>query len=59
MNVEDVFWQKGRRWIRLHEKGGKHHIMPAHHNLQDCLVTESIALVGIVTHPLDAATRAS
>ncbi len=35
MNVEDVFWQKGWRWVRLHEKGGKRHTMPAHHNLQD------------------------
>lgn len=31
MNVED-YWQNGKRWwLRLHEKGGKHHEVPAHH----------------------------
>ncbi|MEM7503798.1 MAG: tyrosine-type recombinase/integrase [Pseudomonadota bacterium] len=50
MNVEDVFWQKGRRWVRLHEKGGKHHTMPAHHNLQDYL-EEYLAAAGIVDDP--------
>ena len=24
-------------WLRLHEKGGKHHEMPAHHNLEEYL----------------------
>lgn len=34
MRVED-FYANGRRWwIRLHEKGGKHHELPAHHNLE-------------------------
>jgi site-specific recombinase XerD len=34
MNVED-YWQNGKRWwIRLHEKGGKHHEVPAHHNAE-------------------------
>ena len=46
MNVEDVFWQRGRRWVRLHEKGGKEHTMPAHHNLQDYL-EEYLAAAGI------------
>jgi site-specific recombinase XerD len=37
MNVED-FCQRGRRqWVRLHEKGGKHHEVPAHHNLDEYL----------------------
>jgi len=32
MNVDDV-WLNGRRcWIRLHEKGGRYHEMPLHHN---------------------------
>jgi len=32
MKVED-FYQNGKRWwIRLHEKGGKRHEVPAHHN---------------------------
>ena len=34
MNVEDLFYQHNRLWLRLHEKGGKHHEMPAHHNLE-------------------------
>lgn len=34
MRVED-FHPVGRRWwVRLHEKGGKHHELPAHHNLE-------------------------
>jgi integrase/recombinase XerC len=37
MKVEDVFVQKRRLWIRLHEKGGKEHAMPCHHNLEDYL----------------------
>lgn len=37
MNVEDVFVQRGRLWVRLHEKGGKHHDMPCHHSLEDYL----------------------
>jgi integrase/recombinase XerC len=28
MRVEDVFVQNRRVWVRLHEKGGKHHEMP-------------------------------
>lgn len=30
MNVEDYFPQGKRWWFRLHEKGGKHHEVPAH-----------------------------
>ena len=37
MNVQDVFMQQGRLWVRLHEKGGKEHTMPAHHNLETYL----------------------
>ena len=34
MNVAD-YWQNGKRWwLRLHEKGGKHHELPAHHNAE-------------------------
>jgi integrase len=33
MKVEDVYVQGKRTWVRLHEKGGKRHEMPAHHNL--------------------------
>ena len=34
MRVEDYYPQGRRMWLRLHEKGGKHHEMPAHHNLE-------------------------
>lgn len=37
MRVEDVFTLKGRLWVRLHEKGGKEHEMPCHHNLETYL----------------------
>jgi integrase/recombinase XerC len=32
--VEDVHVQNQRLWVRLHEKGGKRHEMPCHHNLE-------------------------
>jgi site-specific recombinase XerD len=34
MNVEDYYPQGKRWWVRLHEKGGKQHEMPAHHLLE-------------------------
>jgi len=34
MKGEDYFPQGKRWWVRLHEKGGKRHEMPAHHNLE-------------------------
>ncbi len=37
MNVEDYYPQGRRMWFRLHEKGGKHHEVPAHHNAVDYL----------------------
>jgi site-specific recombinase XerD len=37
MKVEDVFTQNRRLWVRLHEKGGKDHTMPCHHNLEQAL----------------------
>jgi hypothetical protein len=34
MRVDD-YYQNGKRWwIRLHEKGGKRHEVPAHHNAE-------------------------
>jgi site-specific recombinase XerD len=39
MRIEDVYAQGRRTWIRLHEKGGKRHEMPAHHNLEEYLHT--------------------
>ena len=37
MRVEDVYTQNGRLGVRLHEKGGKQHAMPCHHNLESYL----------------------
>ncbi len=34
MRAEDVYVQGRRLWVRLHEKGGKEHEMPCHHNLE-------------------------
>jgi site-specific recombinase XerD len=34
MKVEDVYVQNCHLWVRLHEKGGKRHEMPCHHNLE-------------------------
>jgi site-specific recombinase XerD len=37
MKVEDAYVQNRRLWVRLHEKGGKRHEMPCHHNLETYL----------------------
>src|SRR3954469_8378312 len=37
MRVEDYFIKGRRSWVRLHEKGGKEHEMPAHHLLEEFL----------------------
>ena len=34
MRVEDYYPNGKRWWVRLHEKGGKRHEMPAHHKLE-------------------------
>ena len=31
MRRQDYFGQGSRGWLRLHEKGGKRHDVPAHH----------------------------
>ena len=35
MDVGDYYPQGKRWWFRLHEKGGKHHEMPAHHKAEE------------------------
>jgi integrase len=37
MNVDDYYQQGKRSWLRLHEKGGKFHEVPAHHNAVEYL----------------------
>ena len=46
MNVKDVYPKQQNLWVRLHEKGGKHHEMPCQHNLKDWL-REYIEAAGI------------
>jgi site-specific recombinase XerD len=46
MNVKDVYPKQESLWVRLHEKGGKHHEMPCQHNLKDWL-REYIEAAGI------------
>ena len=49
MKVED-YYQNGKRWwLRLHEKGGKRHDVPAHHNAEAYLDVY-IAAAGIGDH---------
>ncbi len=46
LRVEDYYPQGKRWWVRLHEKGGKRHEMPAHHKLEAYL-DEYISQAGI------------
>src|SRR4051812_16546752 len=48
MKVEDYYAQGRRAWVRLHEKGGKQHEMPAHHNLE-AYVDAYVKAAGIET----------
>ena len=50
MRVEDVYTQNRRLWVRLHEKGGKQHAMPCHHNLETYL-HEYIDGAGLASDP--------
>jgi integrase len=46
MEVADYFPNGKRWWVRLHEKGGKRHEMPAHHKLEQ-FIDEYLAAAGI------------
>ena len=37
MRRQDYFEQGSREWLRLHEKGGKRHDVPAHHRAAEAL----------------------
>jgi len=50
MRVEDLFQQDRRPWVRLHQKGGKQHAMPCHHNLESYL-HEYIDRTGLASDP--------
>jgi site-specific recombinase XerD len=46
MKVRDYYTQGRRRWVRLHEKGGKEHEVPCHHSL-DQILDDYLAAAGI------------
>lgn len=46
LRVEDYYSEKKRWWLRLHEKGGKRHEVPAHHNAERFL-DEFLAAAGL------------
>ncbi len=46
MHVEDYYENGKRSWVRLHEKGGKRHEVPAHHNAE-AYVDEYLAAAAI------------
>jgi site-specific recombinase XerD len=50
MSVEDYYPQGKRWWLRLQEKGGKQHDMPAHHTLEAYL-DEYVKEAGISSDP--------
>ena len=50
MNVEDYFVSGRRPMFRLHEKGGKNHLVPAHHNAQE-YVEEYLEAAGVRDGP--------
>ena len=37
MRRQDYFRQGSRAWLRLHEKGGRRHDVPAHHRAAEAL----------------------
>jgi site-specific recombinase XerD len=54
MNVDDVWLNDRRHWIRLHEKGGRYHEMPLHHNAEAFLLEyfDAASLHGVRGIPL-------
>ncbi len=48
LKVEDYFTEGRKAWFRLHEKGGKRHEVPAHHNAENYL-DAYIEAAGIAT----------
>jgi site-specific recombinase XerD len=57
MTVGDVFLQGKRHHVRLREKGGKHHVMPLHHEAEEYLLAY-IDAAGMRDQPLSPLFRA-
>ena len=51
MQAGDLYRNGRRYWVRLHEKGGRFHAMPLHHNAEQYLI-EYMAVAGL--HDLSA-----
>ena len=58
MQVQDVYSQGRRIWVRLHEKGGKRHDMPCHHTLEAYLEAY-LAGAGLTGNPKGSLFRTS
>ena len=60
MKVEDYYPNGKRWWLRLHEKGGKFHEVPAHHNAEAYLdaYIEAAGIAGDRKGPLFRSVRA-
>jgi site-specific recombinase XerD len=50
MKVADYFVQGRRRWVRLHEKGGKEKELPVHHKLEE-LLDQYLKATGLEKEP--------
>jgi integrase/recombinase XerD len=59
MKVKDYYANGKRYWIRLHEKGGKFHEVPVHHNAEKYLdeYIEAASIIGEKGKPLFRTTR--
>jgi site-specific recombinase XerD len=57
MTVGDVFLQGKRYHVRLREKGGKHHVMPLHHEAEE-YVLAYVDAAGVRDQPLSPLFRA-
>jgi len=58
MKVKDYYTQGKRSWFRLHEKGGKYHVVPAHHKAVE-YVDAYLAAAGIAGEERTPLFRAS
>jgi integrase/recombinase XerD len=60
MAVDDYYPEGKRWWLRLHEKGGKPHEMPAHHKLEAYIdaYLDAAAICGQGRTPLFRSTNA-
>ena len=56
MKVGDYYVQGRRRWVRLHEKGGKEHDVPCHHRFDECL-HDCLEAAGISDDIINATKR--